>query len=75
MAVQSAASSSCRWASTPSFQRPGSTPSSWLVSLSTSCSVIVIVSPLGQRTIQTARPASSTDSVTVFGAFIQFSGL
>ncbi len=50
-------------------------PSSWLESLSTSCSVIVSVSPLGERTLHTASPSSSTDSVTVFGAFIQFSGL
>jgi hypothetical protein len=37
--------------------------------------VIVSVSPLGERTVQMATPAPSTDSVTVFGAFIQFSGL
>ena len=36
MASQLAASSSWRWASTPSFRRPGSTPSSWLLSDSTS---------------------------------------
>jgi hypothetical protein len=76
MAAQLAASSSWRWASTPSFHSPGSTPSSWLESDSTSCSVMVRVSPpLGARTTQHGVPSPSSDSVTVLGAFIQFSGL
>ena len=75
MAPQFAASSSCRWDSTPSFHSPGSVPRSWLVSDTTSWSVIVRVSPLGERTVQTAWPRSSIDSLTVLGAFIQLSGL
>ncbi len=65
-----AASSSCRCASTPSFSRPGSLPSSWRESLSTSWRWIVITSPFELRTSQ-----RSSSSVSVFGAFIQFSGL
>ena len=68
--VQLAASSSWRWASTPSFCRPGSTPSSQAESLSTSSSVIVSVSPLGLVTVHTSSPSTSR-----FGAFIQLSGL
>jgi hypothetical protein len=76
MAVQLAASSSCRWASTPSFCRPGSIPSSWVVSDDTEVIVMVSVSPLGLRTVHTTFPeSSSTASVTVLGAFIQLSGL
>jgi hypothetical protein len=75
MASQLAASSSCRWASTPSFWRPGSTPISNDWSESTSSSVIVSASPLGLRTTHTALPSSPTPSVSVLGAFIQLSGL
>ena len=70
MAVGLAASSSCRWASTPSFCRPGSTPSSWAESRSTSSRRMVSVSPLGLVTIH-----RSGSSSTVLGAFIQLSGL
>jgi hypothetical protein len=65
-----AASSSCRWASTPSFDRPGSKPSSWATSLWTSVMVITSVSPFGLRTVQV-----SPSSVRVQGHVIQFSGL
>jgi hypothetical protein len=57
--VREAASSSCRWASTPSFCRPGSSPSSWAVSLITSWSVIVSVSPFGLVTVQHRVPSRS----------------
>ncbi|MEY5059548.1 MAG: hypothetical protein RJA51_1295, partial [Actinomycetota bacterium] len=64
------ARSSCRCASTPSFSRPGSLPSSWAVSLRTSWRWMVISSPFLLRTSHL-----SASSVTSFGAFIQFSGL
>ncbi len=70
MACGLAASNSWRWASTPSFCRPGSSPSSAETSLSTSCRVIVSVSCFGLVTTQW-----SSWSTSVFGAFIQFSGL
>ena len=67
----SAASSSWRWASTPSFGRPGSVPSSWEVSESTSSMVIVSVSPL--RVGDDPLPGVLGEPSTA--AIIQFSGL
>ncbi len=64
------ASSSWRWASTPSFWSPGSTPSDRLVSEWISSMVISSSSPFFERTIQ-----RSSCSVMVHGGFIQFSGL
>ncbi len=56
IACGDAASSSCRWASTPSFCRPGSSPNSWAVSVSTSSRVMVSFSPLGLVTTQASSP-------------------
>ena len=70
MACGLAASSACRCASTPSFCKPGSAPRSHDESDSTSWSVIVNRSPLG---LDTTHRSSAVTSV--FGAFIQFSGL
>ena len=70
MAPRLAASSSCRCASTPSFWRPGSTPSEWSESDSTSSIVIVSVSPFGLVTVHTPSPSTSR-----LGATIQLSGL
>ncbi len=70
MAPQWSASSTCRWASTPSFCRPGSIPRSQAESDSTSSMAMVSVSPLGLVTTQ-----PSSVSVRRLGAFIQLSGL
>ena len=65
-----AARSCCSSASTPSFSSPGSSPSSILVSWSTSCSVISSVSPLGLVATMV-----SSRSTIVHGGLIQLSGL
>ena len=52
------ASSACRCASTPSFCRPGSTPSSWEESWNTSASPIWSVSPSRPRTSHEADSGS-----------------
>ena len=70
MAWGLAASSSCRCASTPSFWRPGSSPSSDDTSLSTSWSVIVSVSCFGFVTTQW-----SPWSTSVFGGVHPVQGL
>jgi hypothetical protein len=67
----SAASSSWRCASTPSFCSPGSTPSSWLESWKTSSMVIFSWSPVFfEVTVHSVAP-----STTVHGGVIQLRGL
>ena len=70
MTVGSAAKSSCRCASTPSFCSPGSSPSSWSESENTSCRWMVSTSPLGLVTVH-----SSSEVSSLLGAFIQLRGL
>ena len=66
-----AASASCRWASTPSFSRPGSLSMSCVESETTSASRISsLSSPLSLRTT-----ISSSDSSITVGGVIQLSGL
>jgi hypothetical protein len=65
-----AASSSCRCASTPSFTRPGSAPSSYELSWKISSRVIRSSSPARLTTRQTPGASSSRH-----GGLIQFSGL
>src|SRR4051794_13313588 len=69
-AATRAASNCCSSASTPSFSSPGSSPSSMLVSDTTSCSSMRSDSPFGVRASMTP-----SDSTIVQGGFIQLSGL
>ena len=68
--LHAAASSSWRWASTPSFCRPGSGPRSWVVSDTTDSIVMTSRSPFGLVTTHSPSP-----SISRLGAFIQLSGL
>ena len=76
------ASSRCRWASTPSFTSPGSTPSAWLNSWRTSwiftrsrssdlacCTTHTLTTP------SAASAASGSTSAMAQGGDIQLSGL